>query len=136
VFYCALALLALWVFGGSRAWAQSPNDTKTKTFTLVEVVDFALKSYPAVRASLERANAAREGIDLARTNYLPRAEMLWQANRATRNNVFGLLLPQSVIPSMSGPVLATTSGQGVWGSAEGTRVNAQLATTEQPRPSK
>jgi outer membrane protein TolC len=45
--------------------------------------------------------------------------MLWQANRGTRNNVFGTLLPQSVIPSMSGPVLATTSGQGVWGSAVG-----------------
>jgi len=117
MFECVLALSALWLLGGSRAWAQSPNDTKT--FTLEEAVDFALKNYPAVRASIERTNAAREGIDLARTNYLPRADMLWQANRATRNNVFGLLLPQSVIPSMSGPVLATTSGQGVWGSAVG-----------------
>jgi outer membrane protein TolC len=117
VFECVLALSALWLLGGSRAWAQSPNDTKT--FTLEEAVDFALKNYPAVRSSIERANAAREGVGLARTNYLPRADMLWQANRGTRNNVFGTLLPQSVIPSMSGPVLATTSGQGVWGSAVG-----------------
>ena len=119
VLACVFALWALWGVGGSRAWAQSPDETETKRFTLQEAVDFALKNYPAVRASIERANAAREGIDLARTNYLPRADMLWQANRASRNNVFGLLLPQSVIPSMSGPVLATTSGQGVWGSAEG-----------------
>jgi outer membrane protein len=119
MFGCVLALLVLQVINGSRVWAQSPDETKTKSFTLEEAVDFALKNYPAVRASVEQANAAREGVGLSRTNYLPRADMLWQANRATRNNVFGLLLPQSVIPSMSGPVLSATSGQGVWGSAEG-----------------
>ena len=40
-------------------------------------------------------------------------------NRATHNNVFGQLLPQSVIPSMSGPVLGTNSLDSVWGSAVG-----------------
>ena len=46
--------------------------------------------------------------------------MLWQENRATTNNVFGLLLPQSVISSMSGPALGTRSlGDSVWGSAGG-----------------
>jgi outer membrane protein TolC len=78
-----------------------------------------LKNYPAVRASLEQVNAARAGVGLARTNYLPRADMLWQGNRASRNNVFGLLLPQTVIPPVTGPVLPTTSTQGVWGSASG-----------------
>jgi outer membrane protein len=46
--------------------------------------------------------------------------MLAQANRATRNNVFGLLLPQSVIPSISGPVLGTNNLGSAWGSAVGT----------------
>ena len=101
------------------AVAQGTPEAKTRVLTLEEAVTFALKNYPAVRASLEQVNAARAGVGLARTNYLPRADMLWQANRASRNNVFGLLLPQSVIPTMSGPVLSTTSGQGVWGSAEG-----------------
>jgi len=101
----------------SRAYAQSPGEAKT--FSLDEAVDFALKNYPAVRASLEQVNAAHADVDLSRTNYLPRADMLYQANRASRNNVFGLLLPQSVIPSISGPVLSTTSSQGVWGSAAG-----------------
>ncbi len=45
--------------------------------------------------------------------------MLWQGNRATRNNIFGLLLPQPIIPSVSGPVLSSTSNEGVWGSAAG-----------------
>jgi outer membrane protein len=99
--------------------AQSPNEAKVREFTLEEAVDFALKNYPAVRASAERAKAAHAGVGLARTNYLPRADMLWQANRASRNNVFGLLLPQAVIPTISGPVLSTTSTEGVWGSAAG-----------------
>src|SRR5262249_22758738 len=51
--------------------------------------------------------------------YLPRTDLLWQENRATRNNVFGLLLPQSVIPPISGPVLGTQSYASTWGSAGG-----------------
>jgi len=35
------------------------------------------------------------------------------------NNSFGQVLPQAVIPAMSGPVLATASSQSVWGSATG-----------------
>lgn len=83
-----------------------------KVLTLEEAVDFPLKNYPAVRASLERVNAAQAGIGLARTNYLPRADMIWQTNRATDNNIAGLVLPQSIIAAISGPVPATTSVAG------------------------
>ena len=48
--------------------------------------------------------------------------LLAQVNRATRNNVFGLLLPQGVIPSMSGPVLGTNNFGTAWGSAIGVLV--------------
>ncbi|MGB9466402.1 MAG: TolC family protein, partial [Candidatus Acidiferrum sp.] len=82
-------------------------------------MNYALQHYPAVRASLEQANAARAGVALAKTNYLPRADMLWQGNRATRNNAFGLLLPNQIISPISGPVLSTTSNDSVWGSAAG-----------------
>ena len=67
-------------------------------------------------------NAAAAGIRLARTAYLPRVDAMAQVNRATRNNVFGFLLPQSVIPSISGPVLGTNGIGTVWGSAVGTLV--------------
>lgn len=87
--------------------------------TLANAVDAALHNYPAVRISQEQINAASAGIQLARTAYLPRADMLAQANRATRNNIFGLLLPQSVIPSISGPVLGTNNLGTAWGSAAG-----------------
>ena len=54
-----------------------------------------------MRASLERVSAAQAGVNVTRTEYLPRVDMLWQGNRATRNNTFGLLLPQGIIPSIS-----------------------------------
>jgi outer membrane protein TolC len=90
--------------------------------TLGQAVEDALRNYPSVRASQEQINAAAAGIQLARTAYLPRVDMLAQANRATRNNVFGLLLPQNVIPSISGPVLGSNNFGTAWGSAIGTLV--------------
>src|SRR5438270_5895462 len=87
--------------------------------TLIQAVDNASKNYPSIRVSQEQINAAAAAIQLARTAYLPRVDSVAQVNRATRNNVFGLLLPQSVIPSMSGPVIGSNNLGSVWGSAIG-----------------
>src|SRR5438270_10375477 len=87
--------------------------------TLIQAVDNASKNYPSIRVSQEQINAAAAGIQLARTAYLPRVDTVAQVNRATRNNVFGLLLPQSVIASMSGPVIGSNNFGTVWGSAVG-----------------
>src|SRR5439155_47215 len=85
-----------------------------------QAVESALRNYPAVTVSQEQVNSAAAAIDLARTAYLPRVDSLAQFNRATRNNVFGLLFPQGVIPTMSGPALGTNNFGTVWGSAVGT----------------
>jgi outer membrane protein TolC len=90
--------------------------------TMAQAVDGALKNYPAIQVSQEQINAAAAGIRLARTAYLPRIDATAQINRATRNNVFGLLLPQSVIPSMSGPVIGSNNFGTAWGSAIGALV--------------
>jgi outer membrane protein TolC len=88
--------------------------------TLAQAVESALHNYPAVRVSQEQINAAAAGIRLARTAYLPRVDAVAQVNRATRNNVFGLLLPTGgVIPSMSGPVIGSNNFGTAWGSAVG-----------------
>jgi len=120
-------LIVLWVglvlIGESVAFAQSSVKIPDNPLTLDKAVDFALSNYPAVRASLERELASKEGVSLSRTSYLPRTDLLWQSNRATRNNIFGLLLPQSVVPSISGPVLPGTSDRGVWGNAAGILVS-------------
>src|SRR5205085_3562144 len=98
----------------SRTLAQT---APSGPLTLDEAVQAALDHYPAIRERRARAQAADEGIGVARTAYLPRIDLLWQENRATTNNVFGLLLPQGVVPPISGPVLGTRSYDSVWGSA-------------------
>lgn len=113
--FIAVAVL-LTVCAATHGQASSQE---TKVFNLEEAVDFALKNYPAVRAALEQVRAAEGGVTLARTSYLPRADMLFQENRATDNNITGLLLPQSVIAPISGPVPSSASNRSAWGSAAG-----------------
>jgi outer membrane protein TolC len=110
----ALILLAAVVIEGRQA---SPA-----VMTIEEAVQAALENYPSIAVSRDEIEAAAAGIQLARTAYLPRVDSLAQFNRATRNNVFGLLLPQSVIPSISGPVLGTNNFGTVWSSAVGALV--------------
>jgi len=119
----AVVWLGMILLGEAIGSAQGSVKPPQSPLTLDQAVDFALANYPAVRASMERARASKEGVSLSRTTYLPRTDLLWQSNRATRNNIFGLLLPQSVVPSISGPVLPGTSDRGVWGSAAGILVS-------------
>lgn len=98
------------------------QQTNVSALSINQAVNQANR-FPSITAAQEQVNAAAAGIRLARTNYLPNVDAIGQINRATRNNVFGLLLPQSVIPSMSGPVLGTDSGTTVWGSAAGVLVS-------------
>jgi outer membrane protein len=110
--------LPLVLLAAAASLAAQPSE-----LTLAQAVQNALRNYPSIKVTQEQINAASAGIDLARTAYLPRVDALAQINRATRNNVFGLLLPQSVIPSMSGPVLSTNNFGTAWGSAIGALVS-------------
>jgi outer membrane protein len=112
-----LTLAALGLVCAGKLEAQSANEPKT--FTLEEAVDFALKNYPSVRASLQRVRSAEASVGVARTSYLPRTDILWQTNRATDNNITGLLIPNSVTAPITGPVTLSPSNQSAWGSAGG-----------------
>ncbi|HEU5239959.1 MAG TPA: TolC family protein [Pyrinomonadaceae bacterium] len=87
---------------------------------LGEAVDLALANYPAIKTAQAQATVAEANIELSRTVYLPRLDFLDQENRVTRNNFFGVILPQSIVPSISGPVLSDTSLESAFGSAGGT----------------
>jgi len=114
----------LLIFGPPGAVAAAPlAGAQDAPITLPQAVEQALSRYPAVKAALEQAAAATAEINLARTAWLPRADFVAQINRATRNNTFGLLLPQGLIPSLSGPVLGTNDSTNVWGSAAGVLVS-------------
>jgi len=99
--------------------------TNTAEISLQDVVQSAMRDYPQIHISQEELNASIADIRQARTAYLPRVDALLQFNRATRNNVFGTLLPQSTIPSISGPVINSNNAGSVWGSATGVLVSWQ-----------
>jgi outer membrane protein TolC len=99
--------------------AQPARAALPSTLTLDQAIQYAVEHYPTVRAALEQVTASTANVDVVRSAYLPRLDALWQTNRGTANNIFGQLLPQSVIPSMSGPVLPAAGTNSVWGSAFG-----------------
>jgi len=107
-------LCAVMALAGMAARAQ------TSPITIGQAVDSAVRIYPSIRVTQEQMNAAAAGIRLAQTAYLPRIDTIAQANRATRNTYYGLLLPQAVIPGVDG-VKANNLGT-VWDSGLGIAV--------------
>jgi len=97
-----------------KAAAQN-QPAPPKTLTLEQAVDYALQNYPAVRASLQQVSAARAGVTLARTQYLPQLTGVYQDSRATQNQVPGIWLGTPITPTVEGPIGAS-SGQSFWGS--------------------
>ena len=89
----------------------------TFPITLQQAVQYAVESYPAIEASRARVATQASGVSLAQTAYLPRLEWSLQVNRATRNNVPGLLLPGTVTPAISGPASDSASSASIWGTA-------------------
>lgn len=110
-----LVICVLTAFSVVSAQAQPAP----QVFTLDEAIQYAVDHYPTVRAALEEVNASTAGVDIAHAAYLPRLDSTWQSNRATANNIFGQVLPQGIIPALSGPVLPSASSRSVWGSATG-----------------
>jgi outer membrane protein len=113
---------AMLLLASAASAQERPTQSATPplvSLTLEQALQYAIDHYPTVRAALEQVNASTAGVDVAKSASLPRLDSLWQSNRGTVNNIFGQVLPQSVIPSMSGPVLPSASGESVWGSAAG-----------------
>ena len=112
--YASAAIVCSLSLFPALAEAQS-DKTPAKPLTLENALRYALEHYPAVRASLEQVSAARAGVSLARTQYLPQLNGVYQVSRATQNQVDGIWLPTPITPSVEGPV-SPSSGQSYWGS--------------------
>ena len=120
-FSVSLLCLAAWT-----APAQTGDPTSgNHPLSLADALTLAQDRYPAIKAAQEQQTAAQSQIGVAKTAYLPRVDMLWQTNRATDDNRTGLLLPQGVLPSISGPVVVDDPGKSAWSSAGGALVTWQ-----------
>jgi len=108
------AVLCLLAFSASQTVlrAQSPP------LTVEQAVNLALEKYPVLGVSQAQVRAASAGIRTARTSFLPRVDALAQVNRATRNNVAGLLFPQG-LSTISGQAMEENSMTSVWGTTVG-----------------
>ena len=115
--FVLLVLLARPVLKGQETPAPSGQAgvTLAKAVTLEDAVNHALQHYPAVRAALEQVKAAHAGVSVARAQYLPALNGVYEDSRATQNQVPGIWLPTSITPTVEGPVGAS-SGQSYWGS--------------------
>jgi outer membrane protein len=105
----------------------SPQAIQTgpSALTLDQVIAAADARYPAIQAARAQQKAAQGAIAVAKTAYLPRADLLWQTNRATANNILGLLLPQAILPSVTGSVLPSDPARSAWNSAGGALLSWQ-----------
>ena len=115
-----VSLALVTALSASSAIAQvEPLERPSGPLTIEAAVELAARNYPAIRASLAEVAAAEGGIDLAKTAYLPQAGLRVGVNRATRNNVFGLIFPNGVIPAISGPVQDESTITSTFGSSAG-----------------
>ena len=99
-----------------RAANPQTSDTAPKVLTLEDAVDYALQNYPAVRASLEQVSAARAGVTLARTQYLPQLNGVYQDSRATQNQVPGHLAADANHSNGGRARLVLRVDRVIWGS--------------------
>lgn len=115
-----MKLLTLVCFLAGSVFAQSQPGPQP--ITLEQIVEAAVRNYPMVRVSEAEVRSAAAAIQLSRTAYLPKIDAIAGFNRATRNNVLGLLFPSQILAPISGPVLGTNSLASAWGSTVGVAV--------------
>jgi outer membrane protein TolC len=102
-----------------RAQEHPPNRTAIQgPFTIERAVQEAASKYPAIRAAEAQSEAAKNAIGVAQAAYLPRADMLWQLNRATTNKANLTPLGQSTVPIPTEPARDTT-GHSDWNTLTG-----------------
>ncbi len=113
----AVAVLSLPI-GLRGQGAQSSSVAIHRPFTIATAIEQAGTRYPAIRAAEAQREAARGAIGVAQATYLPRADMLWQLDRATTNKANLTPLGQSVVPIPTEPARATT-GHSDWNTLTG-----------------
>ena len=119
IIWTGLVLLAVGLTLEPQAVHGQVMNPPSSPLKLDQAIQFAIDHYPSVRVSVARVAAAKSGIDLTRTAYLPRLDMGYQVSNGTFNNVSGLFFPNAFTLPITGPDLARKSYSGAWGSIGG-----------------
>jgi outer membrane protein len=116
----SIGFATLLTFAGGTGHSQESqaqeSQVPTQRLSLRDALAIATDTFAEVRATKAERSAAHEQVGLAKKAYLPDGDIYLQWNRATRNNVFGLLLPNGSVPSISGPALPNTASESTYGS--------------------
>jgi outer membrane protein TolC len=67
----------------AKATAAAGQAQTPSSLTIGDAIELARKNYPSLKEVRARAEGAEAGVRVARTAYVPRLDVLWQANRAT-----------------------------------------------------
>jgi outer membrane protein len=111
----AMLSLSIALYGQNAASSQPAIHGP---LTMELVVQVTANRYPAIRAAQAQREAAKESIGVAQAAYLPRADLLWQLNRATTNKANLTPLGQAVVPIPTEPARETT-GHSDWNTLTG-----------------
>ncbi len=128
--------LMLW---GIAAWAQSAPQVAPQTspqiatpqkqsLTLTQVVTIAVKRYPSIQRVGAEMVRSRHEITVAKTQYLPRVDQIYQQMQATQNVIPGTILPQflNVIPIQSGQPHNSSTFASIFGTNAGLNFSWEL----------
>ncbi len=143
VFPFSLLFLALTFFSllltPGKALAQDANNllplrplleqTPAKLqLTLTDAVEIAVKKFPSISQAQLETQKTGHGVTLARTEYLPRMDVLLQELRATQNVTNGTILPQflNVVPIQSGTPRNSSTFSSIFGSNFGVNLSWEL----------
>ncbi len=100
----------------SAEWLCGQQPT---ALSLREAVQQAWAHYPTVNEARAGIQVAASEIRVQRDAYLPHASFHAEANRATRNNVLGMMMPNQTITPINGFALSGESWQSAFGTSVG-----------------
>src|SRR5579862_2605278 len=105
-----LGLVTLLAVPAIAAGAQNPANP---AITLADALRMAEAHAPRLKARESEVRGAEDALHLGQARLLPSLDLGAQVARATDNNITGLMLPQSTIFPITGPVLPVSSGSTV-----------------------
>jgi outer membrane protein len=116
-FKCILLLLSLPVTAQNNSHSPSLHD----------LLKQAEANYPLIKSKMLDVQAAQKGISISQSTFIPTLDASYQVNRATYNNITGMVYPQYIIP-ISGPPSTGNNMTGVYGTAASLVLNWQPIT--------